>query len=74
MQHPSLYTDPPAFSELRPELVFFFNQYLYNRDADQKITVGVAEGICGKEWPVVRQAIEEIAWHQPKDEFVIIKP
>lgn len=54
-------------------MVFFFNQYLYNRDADQKITVGVAEGICGKEWPVVRQAIEEIAWHQPQDELVIIK-
>lgn len=50
-----------------------FNQYRYNRDAYQKITVGVPEGICGKEWLLVRQAIEEIAGHQPQDEFVIVK-
>ena len=50
-----------------------FNQYLYNRNADQKITVGVAKGIRGEEWPLVRQAMEEIADHQPQDDFVIVK-
>lgn len=50
-----------------------FNQYLYNRNVDHKITVGVAKGICGEEWPLVRQAMEEIADHQPQDEFVIVK-
>lgn len=45
----------------------------YNRNADQKITVGVAEGICGKEWTLVKQVMEEIADHQPQDEFVIVK-
>ncbi len=49
-----------------------FNQYLYNRDRDLKIIVGVPEGMCGDQWVTVRQAVGEIANHQPQDEFIIV--
>jgi hypothetical protein len=33
----------------------------------------VAKGICGEEWSLVRQAMEEITDHQPQDEFMIVE-